>query len=214
MVTPAAPREAVAHLYEVHGVSQRRACTVIGVDRASIRYRRRRPDDGAVRSRLRELAVERRRVGWRRLAIDDAADQVRAVGEDGTLRHVIEAACKLDRRVGVSVYPAGTVNLVAMEYAYPKSAPAFARRLLTGAEGRAACRERQWASSPGLRQHWPGQPCGRGGLACVEAVAGPLCLCLRLPAPARALARATLILHHDGQQTRSPGRPSVLPAEN
>ncbi len=48
MVTSAAKREAAAHLCSVHGVSQRRACLAIGVERISIRYRGRRPDDGAV----------------------------------------------------------------------------------------------------------------------------------------------------------------------
>jgi putative transposase len=69
MVTPAARREAVAHLCNMHGVSQRRACRAIEVDRALVRYRSRRPDDGAVRSRLRELAAVRRRFVWRRLRV-------------------------------------------------------------------------------------------------------------------------------------------------
>ena len=69
MVTPAARCEAAAHLRQVHGVSQRRACQTIGADRRSIRYRSRRPDDGLIRSRLRESAAIRRRFGYRRLHI-------------------------------------------------------------------------------------------------------------------------------------------------
>jgi putative transposase len=69
MVTPLARREAAARLGEVYGVSQRRACQAIGVDRSSVRDRRRRPDDGAVRTRRRELAPLRRRLGYRRLHI-------------------------------------------------------------------------------------------------------------------------------------------------
>jgi putative transposase len=69
MVTPAVRREAAAHPGQVHGVSQRRACQAIGVDRSSIRYRSRRPDDGAIRSRLREIAAVRRRFVYRRLHI-------------------------------------------------------------------------------------------------------------------------------------------------
>jgi len=69
MVTPAVRREAVVHLCSVHGVSQRRACRAIGVERTSVRYRSRRPNDGEVRSRLRELAAIRRRFGWRRLHV-------------------------------------------------------------------------------------------------------------------------------------------------
>ena len=67
MVTPASRREAVAHLRAAHGVSERRACTVLDVDRSSIRYRSRRPDDASARMRLRELSRERRRFGYRRL---------------------------------------------------------------------------------------------------------------------------------------------------
>jgi putative transposase len=69
MVTPAARRQAAAHLCAAYEVSQRRACEVIGADRSSVRYRSTRPDDAAVRSRLRELAAERRRFGYRRLHI-------------------------------------------------------------------------------------------------------------------------------------------------
>jgi transposase InsO family protein len=69
MVTPAARREAIARAVESHGVSERRACRVMGADRSTTRYRSRRPDDAALRARLRELAAERRRFGYRRLHI-------------------------------------------------------------------------------------------------------------------------------------------------
>ena len=52
---------------ERHGLSQRHACELVGFDRSTLRYQRRRPDDAAVRQRLRELAAERRRFGYRRL---------------------------------------------------------------------------------------------------------------------------------------------------
>jgi putative transposase len=69
MVTPAARREAVAHLRVAFEVSERRACSALGTDRSSIRYRSTRPDDAALRVRLRELAAIRRRFGYRRLHI-------------------------------------------------------------------------------------------------------------------------------------------------
>ncbi|HOT84118.1 MAG TPA: IS3 family transposase [Candidatus Defluviicoccus seviourii] len=69
MVTPAARREAVAHLQESLGMSERRACRVVGADRKSMRYRSTRPDDAGLRSRLRDLAQQRRRFGYRRLHI-------------------------------------------------------------------------------------------------------------------------------------------------
>ena len=67
MVTPAAKREAVAHLQALLDVSERRACRVIAADRTSIRYRSCRDDDGALREKLRALAQERRRFGYRQL---------------------------------------------------------------------------------------------------------------------------------------------------
>jgi hypothetical protein len=67
MVTPAARREAVAHLRTTFGVSERRACEVLGADRTSVRYRGRRTDDAVVRAHLREPAAIRRRFGYRRL---------------------------------------------------------------------------------------------------------------------------------------------------
>jgi putative transposase len=69
MVTPAARREAVVHLKGVHEMSERRACRVIGCQRMTVRYRRRRPDDPRLRERLVALARERRRFGYRRLLI-------------------------------------------------------------------------------------------------------------------------------------------------
>jgi putative transposase len=52
---------------ERHGLSQRHACRLVGLDRSTLRYQRKRPDDATVRQRLRELAAERRRFGYRRL---------------------------------------------------------------------------------------------------------------------------------------------------
>jgi putative transposase len=69
MVTPAVKRQAVAHLCVAYEVSQRRACRAISADRTSMRYRSIRPDDIQLRSRLRELAAQRRRFGYRRLLV-------------------------------------------------------------------------------------------------------------------------------------------------
>lgn len=68
-MTPAAHRAAAAHLQSAYGMSERRACRVLGVDRTSVRYRATRPDDGALRDRLKALAQERRRFGYRRLHV-------------------------------------------------------------------------------------------------------------------------------------------------
>jgi putative transposase len=47
--------------------TQRKACDLVGLEPKTYRYQRRRPDDTALRKRLRELASERRRFGYRRL---------------------------------------------------------------------------------------------------------------------------------------------------
>ena len=51
------------------GDSQRRACSFVGVDRKTFRYAPKRPDAAAIRQRLRALASERRRFGYRRLPL-------------------------------------------------------------------------------------------------------------------------------------------------
>lgn len=50
-------------------MSERRACRVIGADCKSVRYRSTRDDDAGLREKLRELANQRRRFGYRRLHI-------------------------------------------------------------------------------------------------------------------------------------------------
>lgn len=99
MITPVARREAVAHLCSKHGVSQRRACRAIGVDRTSIRYRSRRPDDKALRSRLRELATVRRRFGWRRLHVLLSREGVH-VNHKKLRRLYVEERLQVRRRIG------------------------------------------------------------------------------------------------------------------
>jgi len=69
MVTPAAKREAVAHLRCAFDMSERRACRVAGCVRMTVRYRSRKPDDAVLRARLRALANMRRRFGYRRLHV-------------------------------------------------------------------------------------------------------------------------------------------------
>jgi len=56
-------------LRQAFQMSERRACLVIGTDRASVRYRAVRPEDGVLRERLKALAQQRRRFGYRRLYV-------------------------------------------------------------------------------------------------------------------------------------------------
>src|ERR1700741_2549843 len=66
---PAAERRAVAHLKEDFGMSERRACKAIGCCRMTVRYESTRPDDRDLRERMKEIAHERRRFGYRRVHI-------------------------------------------------------------------------------------------------------------------------------------------------
>ena len=69
MVGPAVKRAAVAHLRAVMGLSERRACNIVAIDRTTVRFTPKRPADRELRERLRELANARRRFGYRRLFI-------------------------------------------------------------------------------------------------------------------------------------------------
>ena len=69
MVTPAAKRDAVTHLRSAHGVSERRACAVLQVDRSSVRYKSVRSDDSELREAMKKVASERRRFGYRRIHV-------------------------------------------------------------------------------------------------------------------------------------------------
>jgi len=69
VVTPAARREAARYLRQAYEISERRACRLIGTDRTSVRYQGVRPADDALRERLKALAEERRRFGYRRLHV-------------------------------------------------------------------------------------------------------------------------------------------------
>ena len=99
MVAPAAKREAVAHLQTTLGMSERRACAVVGADRTSMRYRSCRADDGDLRSRLCELAQQRRRFGYRRLHILLRRDGI-AINSKKTQRLYREEGLTVRRRKG------------------------------------------------------------------------------------------------------------------
>jgi putative transposase len=49
--------------------SQRRACGLVGLQPKTYRYVSRRPDDAVLRAKLKELASQRRRFGYRRLGL-------------------------------------------------------------------------------------------------------------------------------------------------
>ncbi len=68
MVTPAAKREVAGYLQEQHARSQRKAATLVGSAPSVLRFKRRAGDE-ALTLRLRELAAQRPRFGYRRLHV-------------------------------------------------------------------------------------------------------------------------------------------------
>ena len=99
MVTPVVKRDAVAHLHVFHGMSERRACQVLGADRTTIRYCSRRADDEDLREMLRALAQQRRRVGYRRLHMLLRRDGI-AINRKKTQRLYREEGLTMRRRKG------------------------------------------------------------------------------------------------------------------
>jgi len=69
------------------------------------------------------------------IEIGDGISHVCAVGGDGTLRHVALALARCGRRLPLSVYPAGTVNLVHRERLFPLDPAGHALRLLGEDQG-------------------------------------------------------------------------------
>ena len=99
MVTPVVKRDAVVHLQVFHGMSERRACQVLGADRTTIRYCSRRVDDEDLREKLRALAQQRRLFGYRRLHMLLRRDGI-AINRKKTQRLYREEGLTVRRRKG------------------------------------------------------------------------------------------------------------------
>ncbi len=69
MVGPAALRLAVTELEAKFAMKKRRACRVVGLASSTLYYQSRRPERADVRARLRDLAAQRPRWGYRRLHV-------------------------------------------------------------------------------------------------------------------------------------------------
>ena len=61
LVAPKAKRAAAQGMAERFGLSQRRVCQLLELDRNTLRYRSRRQEDAALRTRIREIAEAKRR---------------------------------------------------------------------------------------------------------------------------------------------------------
>ena len=79
-------------------ISERQACRYLGVNRRMVRYVRVVKDDVSLRARLEELAAERRRFGFRRLAVLLRRDGI-VVNIKRVLRIYREANLQVRKRV-------------------------------------------------------------------------------------------------------------------
>ncbi|MGN6117987.1 MAG: IS3 family transposase [Nitrobacter sp.] len=77
LLTPSLRRRAVTWAISERSYSQRRACDLVGLYPKTYRYTSTRPDDGPLRTQLKELASQRRRFGYRRLGLLLARQGVR-----------------------------------------------------------------------------------------------------------------------------------------
>lgn len=71
------------------------------------------------------------------LNVAEEATHIVAVGGDGTLRHVAAALWASGKARPMSIFPSGTVNLLAREYGYRRDPISFAGRILHGRAPRA-----------------------------------------------------------------------------
>ena len=67
MVTPEVKRNAIRHLHEHFGRSLRKLCILVGLSRTSWHYEPKPDTNEPIRNRLKEMADERKRWGYRRL---------------------------------------------------------------------------------------------------------------------------------------------------
>jgi putative transposase len=69
LLTPDVKRRAVVQVMRDHDVSERRVCALTSLDRSTFQHEKKRGGDEPLRERLKALAGERRRFGYRRLGI-------------------------------------------------------------------------------------------------------------------------------------------------
>jgi putative transposase len=69
VVAPADRREVVQYLQQTHDLSERRACRLMDCPPNKARYQATRPDAATIQTRLRGLAQQRPRFGYRRLGV-------------------------------------------------------------------------------------------------------------------------------------------------
>jgi putative transposase len=92
-------RQAVEDIITTHGLSQRRACELLGAHRSMVRYRQRRDRQEVLRAQVRAIAAARPRFGYRRVHAVLLADGHR-INHKRVQRLYREERLQLPRRRG------------------------------------------------------------------------------------------------------------------
>lgn len=95
---PARKQVAAEHARKQYGISERRACRLIGLVRSTNRRKRKGRGDEDVRARLGQLARERRRFGYRRLTAL-LRREGRRVNHKGVYRLYRDMGLAMQRRI-------------------------------------------------------------------------------------------------------------------
>ena len=152
MVGPRAEREAVRVVREAAGLSERRACGLIGMHRGSWRYQRRERNEGALRARLRELAAEKTEDGMLRWRVNHKR-VYRLYREEGlAIQRRRRKRFRAEARVPLAL-PTRANEMWTMDYTHDELAGGRKFRTLNLMDGytREALRIEPDTSLPGLR---------------------------------------------------------------
>lgn len=66
-MTPRAKKACCKAVVEKHGYSERKACQLVGANRASVRYSSKKPEELLLKGKITNIAHEKRRYGYRRI---------------------------------------------------------------------------------------------------------------------------------------------------
>jgi len=132
-VRVASRRAAVGFVVDLFGMSQRRSCALVGIDRTSCRYVTRREPDEELRAKLVTLAKERPRWGYRTLC--DVLRREHVVNHKKVHRLYKLEGLQVRRRRRKRVVPGKRVPLVAARRANERWSMDFTHDTL--ADGRA-----------------------------------------------------------------------------
>lgn len=89
-------RELVVHTVKAYGMSERRACQIIGISRTTYRYREKKTDDQAIREQLQRIAERKPRWGFKKMR-----DYLKNQGYGWNHKRVYRVYCEMQLNIRV-----------------------------------------------------------------------------------------------------------------